>query len=167
VDSDIDTVLHLAATTFVPESFEFCYDYYDFNIRATLNISEFCKKRKVKKLIYMNTYVYGNPDKLPIDENHRIKLPSPYHKSKQLAEDLAINYFEANETKVISLRVFNLFGEGQGENFLVPMLVRQSLYSNQFEVLDLEPKRDFFYIKDFTNLIKKNNRKTSHKKWYL
>ncbi|MCT7468652.1 NAD-dependent epimerase/dehydratase family protein [Aliarcobacter cryaerophilus] len=154
IDLDIDTVIHLAAKTFVPDSFENPYDFYKFNIDSTINIAEFCKIKKVKKLIYFNTYMYGSPNYLPIDENHQLKFQSPYHRSKYISEEILLNYFKQIETKVVSLRLFNVYGRNQSNNFLIPTIINK-LSKDILELNDLSPKRDYIYIKDICSLVNK------------
>ena len=84
----IDVVIHCAAKTFVPDSFDNPYEFYEFNMQSTLNIAEFCRLKKISKVIYLNSYPYGNPKYLPIDENHSMSFHSPYNKSKYLSEIL-------------------------------------------------------------------------------
>ena len=148
----IDLVIHGAAKTFVPDSFDNPYDFYRFNINSALNIAEFCRVKRVKQLIYLNSYTYGSPEYLPIDECHRVSFHSPYNKSKYIAEELLFQYLEGH-TKVVSLRLFNLYGKGQSESFLIPTILKQMLESKRVCVKDLDPKRDFLYIKDLMSLI--------------
>lgn len=151
--NEVDTVLHFSAKTFVPDSFEKPYDFYNFNIKSTLNIAEFCRLKKVKKIIYLNSYTYGSPKYLPIDEKHPVSFHSPYNKSKYIAEQLLFQYLE-NISDVVSLRLFNIYGKYQGDNFLIPTIFKQ-LLSGKVIIKDLKPKRDYLYIKDLTNLIDK------------
>ncbi|QKF67534.1 UDP-glucose 4-epimerase [Arcobacter venerupis] len=149
--SDIDVVLHFAAKTYVPESFENPYSFYRFNINSTLNICEFCRIKKVKKLIFLNSYPYGKPSYLPIDEDHPISLHSPYNKSKYLSEELIFNYLD-NSVDVISLRIFNIYGKNQNNKFLIPFIFEQ-IKDGTITVNDLEPKRDYLYIEDLLSLM--------------
>lgn len=152
--NDIDVVIHAAAKTFVPDSFDNPYSFYDFNISSTLNIAEFCRVKKIQKVIYLNSYSYGVPKYLPIDENHRVSFHSPYNKSKYIAEEILFNYLQA-VSDVISLRLFNIFGKYQGDNFLIPTIINQALKESSIKVNDLKPKRDYLYIKDLMTLIDK------------
>lgn len=155
---EVDTVLHFAAKTFVPDSFVYPYDFYNFNVNSTLNIAEFCRLKKVKKIIYLNSYTYGNPEYLPIDENHTLSFHSPYNKSKYIAEQLLFQYLE-NITDVISLRLFNIYGKYQNDNFLLPTIINQ-IETGHIKIKDLKPKRDYLYVKDLTELLNtiiKNN----------
>ena len=150
--NDVDIVIHAAAKTFVPDSFIDPYNFYKFNINSSLNIAEYCRIKKIHKLIYLNAYPYGNPNYCPVDEGHRVSLHSPYNKSKYLSEKILINYLE-DVTNVVSLRLFNLYGKHQKHDFLVPHIIKQALEGDNVIVKDLEPKRDYLYIKDMVSLI--------------
>lgn len=153
IEGKFDCVIHLAARSFVPESFAQPLAFYHTNVVGALHIAEFCRVRQVPCLIYPNTYVYGNPQHLPVSEQHPVALPSPYHRSKMLAEELLRGYFSPAETRVISLRVFNLFGPGQDSRFLVPQLIQQARMNTFVTVKDATPRRDFLYIRDFVALV--------------
>ena len=150
--NNIDVVIHTAAKTFVPDSFIQPYDFYKFNINSSLNIAEYCRIKKISKLIYLNAYPYGKPDCCPINEDHNISLHSPYNQSKHLSELVITNYLETI-TDVVSLRLFNLYGKHQRNDFVVPHIIKQALKSNSVTVKDLDPKRDYLYIKDLVSLI--------------
>ena len=150
----IDTVIHCAARTFVPDSFEKKYSFYRFNILSTLNIAEFCLRKNVNKIIYLNAYPYGKPISLPVDENHPVEPHSPYNASKLIAEDLLFSYLNGI-TSVTSLRVFNVYGNFQSKHFLIPTIVNQAKKNGKIKLNDLRPKRDFLYINDLINLIDK------------
>lgn len=152
--ANVDVVIHTAAKTFVPDSFDNPYEFYKFNIDSTLNIAEYCRIKKIKNLIYLNSYAYGSPNYLPIDEKHPVSFHSPYNKSKFIAEELLFNYL-SDITNVISLRLFNIYGKYQSDNFLIPEILKQIKGNNEIKVKDLEPKRDFIYVKDLVFLIDK------------
>jgi len=156
----VEIVIHTAAKTFVPDSFENPYSFYKFNIESTLNIAEFCRIKKVKKIIYLNSYTYGNPQYLPIDEKHPLSFHSPYNKSKYIAEELLFNYLDG-VADVISLRLFNVYGRYQNDSFLIPTILKQANENKTIKVKDLKPKRDFVYIKDVITLIE-NSIKSEH-----
>ena len=153
LEGEFDAVLHLAGKSYVPESFEKPANFYHTNVNGALTVAEFCRRRSVKDLIYANTYVYGSPDSLPIDETHRVSTGSPYHRSKLLGENLLIGYFTASETKVCSLRIFNLYGPHQDSRFLIPKLIAEASGKGKVNVEDMEPRRDFIHVSDFANLV--------------
>jgi nucleoside-diphosphate-sugar epimerase len=145
----IDHVFHLAAKTFVPESWEHPADFYRTNTMGTLQVLEFCRKNKCS-LNFNSTYVYGRQEKMPIPEEARLEAPSPYHHSKILAEELCRAYAEKFKVDVTVLRPFNIYGPGQKDSFLIPKLVHQvaDTKSDSVEVLDLTPKRDYLHVDD-------------------
>jgi nucleoside-diphosphate-sugar epimerase len=146
---EIDHVFHLAAKTFVPDSWVHPADFYRTNVMGTLQVLEFCRKSKCG-LTFNSTYVYGRQDKMPIGEDARLQAPSPYHQSKILAEDLCRFYAEKNNVNVTILRPFNIYGPGQKDTFLIPKLVQQvtDTTNESVEVLDLAPKRDYLHVDD-------------------
>jgi len=153
LEGSFDAAIHLAGLSFVPESHSRPHDYYSVNFNTALAVAEYCRTKNVSLLIYPNTYVYGAPVILPVGELHPIALPSPYHRSKKLAEDLLLGYFDPSKTKVISLRVFNLYGPHQGKRFLLPQILEQAVKEGRVTVRDLEPRRDFLHIEDFVRLL--------------
>lgn len=143
----VDLLYHLAALMFVPYSFENPREIYEVNVLGTLNILELCRLHNVEKLIFASSYVYGNPQYLPIDESHPLNPASPYARSKVMGEDLCRAYHEDYGIKCIILRPFNIYGEGQSDGFLMPSILKQ-LPSGKIQLMDPEPRRDFLYISD-------------------
>lgn len=146
---DIEHVYHLAARTFVPDSWDNTYDYFQTNLMGTVTALEFCRKNGCS-MTMMSTYVYGEPQYLPIDEKHPIVAVSPYHQSKIACEDICAFYTRKFGVKVTVLRPFNVYGKGQSEAFLVPKIYSQVVNESvkEISVMDLAPKRDYVYIDD-------------------
>jgi len=86
---NVNAIVHLAAKTSVSDSFREPYETYFTNVMGTLNVLEFARIRNIKKFIYVSTYVYGEPQYLPIDEKHVVNPHSPYNTSKLIAEKTA------------------------------------------------------------------------------
>jgi len=149
---NVSHVIHLAALTSVEDSWENPRDYYRVNMMGTLNVLEFCRNRNAS-MTYISTYVYGAPKYLPVDERHPISPASVYNHSKYLAEDMCRFYAENLGVSVTVLRLFNPYGPGQSKNFLIPNIIHQVLKSDQIELKDLKPKRDFIYIDDIVSAI--------------
>ena len=150
--SDIDRVFHLAARTFVPQSWEEPADFHRVNTGGTLNVLEFCRGRKVP-LTYVSAYLYGQPKAQPIHEEHALAPNNPYALSKVLAETACEFYARVYGLPVTVIRPFNIYGPGQNEDFLIPSILRQTLEEDKIEVRDLAPKRDYLYIDDLTELL--------------
>ena len=117
----LDLVYHLAALMFVPYSFENPREIYDVNVLGTLNILELCRVHSVSRIIFASSYVYGPPSYLPIDEGHPLHPNSPYARSKIMGEGLCRAYHEDYGMQFNILRPFNIYGEGQGDNFFIPL----------------------------------------------
>lgn len=151
---NIDHVVHLAAKTFVPESWEKPESFYETNTLGTLRVLEFCRKNNCS-LTFNSTYVYGAQKKLPIPEDASINATAPYHHSKILAEELCRFYAGKFNLNITILRPFNIYGRNQKELFLIPKLVRQITDNTvkTIDVFDLTPRRDYLYIDDFVEAL--------------
>jgi nucleoside-diphosphate-sugar epimerase len=150
----VTRVLHLAAKTFVPESWHDPFSFYQVNVMGTANVLEFCRRQGCP-LTMMSSYLYGPPQSQPINENHPIDPNTPYNHSKALMESLGQFYAAKFGLSVTVLRPFNIFGPGQRDEFLIPAIVRQSLDPavEVIEVADLEPRRDYLYLDDLARAI--------------
>jgi len=145
----ISHVFHLAGKTFVAESWSDPCSFYQNNVVATANVLEFCR-RSGASLTFISSYVYGVPQFIPIPEDHPLQAFNPYSHSKILAEDVCGFYAKHHGIRIAILRPFNIYGPGQGGQFLIPTLVRQALAlsSKTIEVADSRPRRDFLYVSD-------------------
>ena len=113
--SDIEAVIHFAASKAVGESVEKPLLYYRNNIGSLINLLEIMKAHDTKKIVFSSSCtVYGQPDAdhLPVDETAPIKPAlSPYGNTKQINEEILRD--EAHTDKklgVILLRYFNPIG---------------------------------------------------------
>jgi GDP-4-dehydro-6-deoxy-D-mannose reductase len=147
-----DTVVHLAGRSFVPESWKEPAAYIDCNVMGTAAALEYCRQHGAN-LIFLSSYMYGNPDSLPIKETAPIRVNNPYALSKKLAEDVARFFSDRFGLHVSVLRLFNVYGPGQGEKFIVPSVIRQVRSGSSVQVKDLEPRRDYVYVTDVTDAI--------------
>jgi UDP-glucose 4-epimerase len=141
-----DALIHLAAKTFVPDSYENPRDFYATNLLGTLNALELCRIRKAR-MIFASSYVYGVPRFLPIDESHPVSGFNPYSGSKIAGEQLCERYQNDHGVQVAILRLFNIYGPGQNTKFLIPSIIEQAKKGKVF-LKDPEPKRDFIYVAD-------------------
>lgn len=148
-----DIIIHLAAKSYVPHSFERPHEYYRDNFLMTLNMLELARLHKAK-LIYISSYLYGNPKYLPINEKHPIQPHNPYAQSKLLCEKLCEGYSRDFDVPIIIFRPFNIYGPGQDVRFLIPSIISQ-IKNGNVTLNDPRPKRDFVYVKDVTSAILK------------
>lgn len=148
----IDHVIHLAAKTFVPDSWATPSDFYQVNVMGTQHVLDFCRKEN-SSLTYISSYVYGKPKILPISEAHEIAPNTPYNHSKFLGEELCRFYHKYFNIDVAIIRPFNLFGPFQNETFLIPKIIRHILNGEDINLESLAPKRDYLFIDDFIDLL--------------
>jgi nucleoside-diphosphate-sugar epimerase len=146
-----DVIIHLAAKSFIPESFVNPVSFYSNNLLSTLNILDKAKGDG-SKVIFLSTYVYGNPEYLPIDELHPINPLNPYTQSKIICEDFCRAYYRDFGVPSVVLRLFNVYGPGQGNSFIIPSILAQ-LKKPIIELKDSRPRRDFVYIDDVVSAI--------------
>jgi nucleoside-diphosphate-sugar epimerase len=148
----VDVIVHLAARSFVPDSFRKPSEFYYNNFLSTLNILEKAKK-DCSKVIFFSTYVYGSPQYLPIDEAHPKQPLNPYTQSKILCEDLCEAYNRDFNLPIIIFRPFNIYGHGQSDHFFIPTIIKQ-MEKTTILLNDPRPKRDFIYIDDVVEAIR-------------
>ena len=107
-------------------------------------------------MVFLSSYLYGNPTKLPISENSKLYANNPYALSKKMAEEACQFFAESHQINVTVLRLFNVYGPEQSSNFIIPTIINQIESDGIVKVEDLEPKRDFVYIKDVVRAIIKS-----------
>lgn len=148
---NVDVIVHLAARSFVPDSFVNPRDFYTLNIQTTINALEIARLNKAK-FIYFSSYLYGEPEYLPIDENHTLKPHNPYAQSKLIGEEICAGYHRDFGLPISIFRPFNIYGVGQNPSFLLPSIVNQ-LKSGKVVLKDPRPKRDFIHVQDVANAV--------------
>lgn len=151
----VDIVYHLAAKTYIPDSFNNPLKFFENNFQSTLNVLEYCKKFNAR-IIMPSTYLYGNPEYLPIDESHPISPSSPYSTSKLISESLIQSYSKDFGVEGIILRLFNVYGSHSNPNFLIPKIIYQAINKKSVELFDPRPKRDFVYVSDVVDALIKS-----------
>ena len=147
---EIDGVFHQAALASVQDSFSKPDEYYNVNVNGTENILKLAKKNNFKVVYASSSSVYGNPEKIPINEEDSKNPINPYAETKLKKEELAINYAD-NGVEVIGLRYFNVFGKGQSKEYAGVLKLFLERVRDE-----LPPKingdgtqfRDFVYVED-------------------
>ena len=147
-------LIHLAAKIFVPDSWKNPKEFFESNIIGTLMALEYCRINKTK-LIFLSSYLYGNPNKLPSNEKTEIKIENPYALSKKTAEDICRFYSKQYGLKVTILRPSNAYGPGQKTHFLIPEIINK-LKKKKIIVNNINIERDFVYVSDLVDAIIKS-----------
>ena len=113
---DTNGVFHEAALASVQDSFNMKDEYFDVNVNGTENILKLGREYGFKIVYASSSSVYGNPKKIPINEDDDRKPINPYAETKLDGEVLAKKYSEMG-MKVIGLRYFNVFGKRQSKEY--------------------------------------------------
>lgn len=111
-DSGASAVVHFAGLKAVGESVEQPLRYYDNNVVGTLRLLEAMGRAGVKSLVFSSSAtVYGEPQSLPLAENHPLSATNPYGRTKLVIEDMLREFHRADPSwRIAILRYFNPAG---------------------------------------------------------
>ncbi|MFC4077404.1 NAD-dependent epimerase/dehydratase family protein [Salinithrix halophila] len=148
-----DAVIHQAGQSKVPASIEDPIWDAQTNILGTIRVLEGCRQYGVKKVVYASSAaVYGNPQYLPIDEEHPVQPLSPYGVSKYTPEHYLKAYDELYGIRYTVFRYANVYGVRQlpgGEAGVITILMNKLINGETFRIEgDGEQSRDFIYVED-------------------
>lgn len=167
--SDINGIIHFAASKAVGESVQKPLLYYRNNLNSLINLLDLMPEFGIKNIVFSSSCtVYGEPDKNPIDETAPVKpAESPYGNTKQINEEIIKDVVRSGaDIKSTILRYFNPIGahpsteigelpNGVPQN-LVPYItqtamgVRQqlSVFGDDYDTPDGSCIRDFINVVD-------------------
>jgi UDP-glucose 4-epimerase len=148
----VDIVIHVAAK--VPNTKNTKLDdFQENNVFGTLNILDYCIQKKIKKFVYISSYVYGKPKHNPVKESHPVNPHTDYTKSKLVSEELCKLYSKLYDLNMIILRPFSVYGKSQKSGYLIPNLINSIKNNKKIIITNKQSKRDFLFIDDFVNAI--------------
>ncbi len=162
--SQSDVVIHLAALTAHEDIVGDPYRALEISVQGTKNVLDAFIGSAAKQFIFPSTgKIYGKPQYLPYDEQHPLNPSTPLGKSKRITE-LLIDFYSTNSEKSFSiLRIFNVYGPCQKENFLMPTILKQLENQKSLIILgDVQAKRDYIFIDDVVKafiIVMQNNPK--------
>jgi len=164
----VEAVIHFAAFKAVGESCKLPLKYYENNISGTVALLKVLEKHGVKKIIFSSSAtVYGDPERLPLDENCRLSTTNPYGSTKLMMENIMQDLHKAdNAWNIILLRYFNPVGAHEsgliGEdpkgipNNLMPFVAQVAsgklacinVFGNDYDTPDGTGVRDYIHVVD-------------------
>lgn len=157
-DAMPDAVIHLAAQSFVPQSFKNPLETYEVNFLGTLNLLQALKDSGFSgRVLYVGSsdqYGLAAADNLPLIEIHPLKPRNPYAVSKAAAELLCYQWSQTEGLDIVMARPFNHIGPGQSERFAVSDFARQVVEiklgrrAAEISVGDIDVTRDFTDVRD-------------------
>jgi len=105
-------VIHFAGLKAVGESVERPLDYYDHNVMGTHRLLQAMQAVGVRSLVFSSSAtVYGDPQRLPLTEDHPLSATNPYGRTKLIIEDMLRDLFQSSpDWRISILRYFNPVG---------------------------------------------------------
>lgn len=165
-DAQYDGVMHFASFIQVGESVEKPAMYYRNNVTNTQVLLDAMVRHEIKHFIFSSTAAtFGEPEYVPIDEQHPQNPINPYGRSKLMVEQILADYDHAYGLRSVSLRYFNAAGadpEGElgerhlPETHLIPLVLqaasgrRESItvFGSDYDTPDGTCIRDYIHIND-------------------
>lgn len=162
----IEAVIHFASLIQVGESYDNPRLYYTHNLITTLNLLEAMLEAGVRKFVFSSSAaVYGEPQFVPITEDHPVNPTNPYGQTKAFIEKILADYGRAHGLSYISLRYFNAAGADldgrrgelhEPETHLIPNIMLHllnkkpyfELYGDDFPTPDGTAIRDYIHVLD-------------------
>jgi UDP-glucose 4-epimerase len=167
----IDGVIHFAADKAVGESVQNPLKYFENNISALVTILEVMEANEINDFVFSSSCtVYGEPEKIPVDEQSPLSYSSPYGYTKLVGEQMLKQYNSCkNNFHYVALRYFNPIGAHEsaeiGEvprgipNNLLPYITQTAVgerafltvFGNDYDTPDGTCIRDYIHVMDLAD----------------
>jgi UDP-arabinose 4-epimerase len=159
-------VMHFAAFAYVGESMSDPGKYYRNNVAGTLTLLDAMRDHQVDRLVFSSTCaIYGDPQFVPVTEDHPCNPVNPYGASKWMVERMLDDFAAAHALRSIRLRYFNAAGADPSgeigeshspETHLIPLAldaaagIRPTLtiFGDQYPTRDGTCIRDYIHVSD-------------------
>ena len=125
------------------------------NLTFLSELLQICRKVNVKKIIVLGSQSEYGQIEGKISEAHPTNPVNAYAAIKLACLELTKNFANINDIKWIWTRVFSLFGEKEGNNWLIPNTLNSIKNNHKLELTNGEQKYAYLYIKDFAEVIYK------------
>ncbi len=168
-EQQIEAVLHFAAFIEVGESMTRPLKYFDNNVVGMISLLEAMERHGVDKLVFSSTAaVYGEPDRVPIEEDDKKAPANPYGESKLMMEHIMEWSHRATNIRSVTLRYFNVGGafedasigeDHRPESHLIPLILQVPLgrrehinvFGNDYDTEDGSCVRDYLHVMDLAD----------------
>jgi UDP-glucose 4-epimerase len=162
----VDTVMHFAAHTIVPESVAQPLKYYGNNTCATRSLLQACLENDVEHFVFSSTAaVYGIPERGYADEDSPTRPINAYGTSKLMSEWMLRDVAAASRLRYVALRYFNVAGSDpagrigqatQGATLLTKVACEAmvgkrphvSVFGSDYPTPDGTGMRDYLHVED-------------------
>lgn len=165
----IDAVMQFAADIVVADSEQNPLKYYDNNVYGTIALLQTMLENNVKNIIFSSTAaVYGNTEKVPVEEKDPLEPISPYGATKAFVERILDDCRKAYGLNYCVFRYFNVAGAHEkypiGQNVkkntaLIPIILEVAsgerdfvgIFGNDYDTKDGTGIRDFIHVVDLVD----------------
>jgi UDP-glucose 4-epimerase len=163
----IDAVMHFAGEALVAKSVREPSTFYAANVACGINLLDAMVRHGVNKFIFSSTAAtYGEPELVPIPEDHRKTPVNPYGKSKLTFEQILADYHGYTGLKYVALRYFNAAGASsergeahREETHLIPLVLDTALgaypdikiFGSDYPTPDGTCVRDYIHVLDIAD----------------
>jgi UDP-glucose 4-epimerase len=163
----IDAVMHFAAEALVAKSVREPSIFYAVNVAGGVNLLDAITRHGVKKFIFSSTAAtYGEPEIVPIPEDHRKAPINPYGKSKLVFEQILADYKAYTGLQYAALRYFNAAGASKErgehhrvETHLIPLVLdaasgaipHLNVFGTDYPTPDGTCVRDYIHVLDIAD----------------
>jgi len=161
----VDSVMHFSADSLVGESVQNPRKYFNNNVRNGLQLLEILYELKIRNFIFSSSAaVYGEPDAIPIPEDHPCSPTNPYGETKWIFEKILEAFHALGKINYISLRYFNAAGadpdgdlgeDHAAETHIIPLVLKAALdntsvriFGTDYETPDGTCIRDYIHVTD-------------------
>jgi UDP-glucose 4-epimerase len=162
----VDGVMHFASFIQVGESVREPAKYYRNNFVNTLKLLDAMVRHDVRRFIFSSSAaVYGNPERVPIDEQTAARPINPYGRTKWMVEQALRDYSSAYRMNSVCLRYFNAAGADplarigechEPESHLIPLVLEVAaghrpsiqVFGRDYDTPDGTCVRDYIHVVD-------------------
>lgn len=145
----LDAVVHLAALAAPRDCERDPTLAFDVNVNGTMQVLRMALESGAKKVVFSSSgHVYDIPPRyLPTDEVHPLRLNNTYTTTKILGEQLCHLYWENHGLPYTVLRLYNVYGPGQGPAYFIPDMLAKARVGD-IALSGAATTKDFVYVKD-------------------
>jgi UDP-glucose 4-epimerase len=162
----VEAVVHLAALSLVGDSMREPGRYWSHNVGQAAGLLDACRQAGVRRFVLSSTAaVYGEPEQVPIEEDHPLQPTNPYGATKKAIEEMLGHFEAATGLAWVSLRYFNAagacpdggFGEDHDpETHLIPLALQAAagrrgpltVFGRDYPTRDGTCLRDYIHVYD-------------------
>lgn len=150
VKMNFDILFHIAASASVPKSVQDPEADFFSNALGTLKMLKLAKEKNVKKFIFPSSVsIFDNQNKMPLTENAKIKVSSPYGASKLAGESYCYAFHRCYRLNTNVIRLFNVYGPGMNKYVIYDIVSKLRNNPKKIEIMgDGNQVRDYLYIED-------------------